>query len=141
MPELPAWVERLIDRLLRSNPAHRLQDADAVLVDYDYTKVVDEIRPNLKSVQHWIVAWQFIFLFIWWGAASSKLNHHFPFVVSTMMSNAPLIQSRAFKRRLWRDYPEDMRPSRLAAAPTSFSIRSAARRRSSTRARPSPGIR
>lgn len=71
---------------------------------------------GLFPVQHWIVAWQFIFLFIWWGAASSKLNHHFPFVVSTMMSNAPLIQSRAFKRRLWRDYPEDMRPSRLAAA-------------------------
>jgi fatty-acyl-CoA synthase len=28
----------------------------AVLVDYEYTKVVDEIRPNLKNVQHWIVA-------------------------------------------------------------------------------------
>ncbi|MBI5949678.1 MAG: long-chain-fatty-acid--CoA ligase [Chloroflexi bacterium] len=28
----------------------------AVLVDYEYTKVVDEIRPNLKAVQHWIVA-------------------------------------------------------------------------------------
>src|SRR3990172_186881 len=27
-----------------------------VLVDYDYTKVVDEIRPNLTSVKHWIVA-------------------------------------------------------------------------------------
>jgi hypothetical protein len=31
------------------------------------------------------------------------------------MSNAPLVP-RAFKRRLWRDYPEDMMPSRLAAA-------------------------
>src|SRR5689334_16553271 len=28
----------------------------AVLVDWEYTKVVDGIRPNLKSVQHWIVA-------------------------------------------------------------------------------------
>ena len=37
-----------------------------------------------------------------------------------MMSNAPLIQSRAIKRRLWRDYPEDMRPSRLAAAIAHF---------------------
>src|SRR5207247_6197268 len=27
-----------------------------VLVDYDYTAVVDEIRPNLKTVEHWIVA-------------------------------------------------------------------------------------
>ena len=28
----------------------------AVLVDYEYTKVVDEIRPRLSTVQHWIVA-------------------------------------------------------------------------------------
>jgi hypothetical protein len=74
---------------------------------------------GLFPVEHWIVAWQFVFLFIWWGAASSKLNSHFPFVVSTMMSNAPLIP-RAVKRRLWRDYPEDMMPSRLAAGIAHF---------------------
>jgi len=28
----------------------------AVLVDYEYTKVIDEIRPHLPGVQHWIVA-------------------------------------------------------------------------------------
>ncbi len=28
----------------------------AVLVDYEYTKVMDEIRPNLPNVVHWIVA-------------------------------------------------------------------------------------
>jgi fatty-acyl-CoA synthase len=28
----------------------------AVLVDWEYTKIVDGIRPNLKTVQHWIVA-------------------------------------------------------------------------------------
>jgi len=27
-----------------------------VLVDYEYTRVVDEIRPRLKTVRHWIVA-------------------------------------------------------------------------------------
>jgi hypothetical protein len=74
---------------------------------------------GLFPVEHWIVAWQFVFLFIWWGAASSKLNSHFPFVVSAMMSNAPLIP-RAFKRRLWRDYPEDMMPSRMAAGIAHF---------------------
>jgi Transmembrane protein of unknown function (DUF3556) len=78
------------------------------------------LAVGLFPVEHWIVAWQFCLLFIWWGAASSKLNHHFPFVVSTMMSNAPLIQSRAFKRRLWRDYPEDMRPSAMAAGIAHF---------------------
>ena len=25
-----------------------------------------------------IVGWQFVFFFIWWGAAASKLNRHFP---------------------------------------------------------------
>jgi hypothetical protein len=67
-----------------------------------------------------VVAWQFIFLFIWWGAASSKLNRHFPFVVSVMISNAPLVGSKALKRKLWRDYPEDMRPSRLSAGLAHF---------------------
>jgi hypothetical protein len=74
---------------------------------------------GLFPVEHWFVAWQFVFLFIWWGAASSKLNSHFPFVVSTMMSNAPLIP-RSIKRRLWRDYPEDMMPSRMAAGIAHF---------------------
>jgi hypothetical protein len=73
------------------------------------------LAVGLFPVDQWIVAWQFVFVFIWWGAASSKLNRHFPFVVSVMISNAPLVGSKALKRRLWRDFPEDMRPSRLAA--------------------------
>jgi len=75
---------------------------------------------GLFPLGQWVVAWQFVFLFIWWGAASSKLNRHFPFVVSTMISNAPLVGPRALKRRLWRDYPEDMRPSRLSAGLAHF---------------------
>jgi hypothetical protein len=78
------------------------------------------LAVGLFPVNQWIVAWQFVFVFIWWGAASSKLNRHFPFVVSVMISNAPLIGSKALKRKLWRDYPEDMRPSRLAAAIAHF---------------------
>ncbi len=78
------------------------------------------LAVGLFSVASWIVAWQFLFLFIWWGAASSKLNKHFPFVVSAMMSNAPLIRSKWFKRRLWRDYPDDMRPSKMSAAIAHF---------------------
>jgi hypothetical protein len=78
------------------------------------------LAVGLFPVGQWIVARQLVFLFIWWGAASSKLNRHFPFVVSTMISNAPLVLSKAFKRKLWRDYPEDMRPSRLAAGLAHF---------------------
>jgi hypothetical protein len=78
------------------------------------------LAVGLFPASQWIVAWQFVFVFIWWGAASSKLNRHFPFVVSTMISNAPLVGSKALKRRLWRDYPEDMRPSRLSAGIAHF---------------------
>jgi hypothetical protein len=60
-----------------------------------------------------VIAAQLVFFCIWWGAASSKLNRHFPFVVTVMISNTPWNRSRAFKRRLYRDHPEDLRPSRL----------------------------
>jgi hypothetical protein len=70
---------------------------------------------SLFPLEEWIVGWQFVFFFIWWGAATSKLNRHFPFVVSVMVSNAPLVRSEKIKRRLWRDYPDDMLPSRSAA--------------------------
>ncbi len=45
-------------RLVASDHEYIINHAGvkAVLVDYEYTKVVDEIRPNLKKVQHWIVA-------------------------------------------------------------------------------------
>jgi len=62
-----------------------------------------------------IVAAQITFVCIWLGAAASKLNHHFPFVIGVMISNTPWNRSRAFKRRLWRNHPTDMRPGPLAA--------------------------
>jgi hypothetical protein len=62
-----------------------------------------------------IVAAQLVLLCIWLGAASSKLNHHFPYVVSVMISNTPWNRSRKAKAKLYEDHPEDLRPSRRAA--------------------------
>lgn len=59
------------------------------------------------------IGFQLVMLALWWGAATSKLNHHFPFVVATMLSNAPLVPGRRLKRLLFRDHPYDLRPSRL----------------------------
>ncbi|MFR9788076.1 DUF3556 domain-containing protein [Streptomyces sp. MB22_4] len=59
------------------------------------------------------IGFQLVMLALWWGAATSKLNHHFPFVVATMLSNAPLVPGRRLKRLLFRDHPHDLRPSRL----------------------------
>jgi hypothetical protein len=57
---------------------------------------------------------QLVMLLLWWGAATSKLNRHFPFVVSIMISNAPLHQSKWLRRKLYRHFPDDLRPGRLA---------------------------
>ena len=53
---------------------------------------------------------------IWMGAGVSKFGHHFTSVVPPMVSNTPWITSTAFKRKLYRDFPNDLRPSRLSWA-------------------------
>src|SRR6201995_3432271 len=61
-----------------------------------------------------IAAFKIIMLGLWWGAATSKLNHHFPYVVAVMMSNNALLRGRAFnwlKRMLYRDPVNDLRPT------------------------------
>ncbi|MCW2685333.1 MAG: conserved rane protein [Mycobacterium sp.] len=61
-----------------------------------------------------IIALKLVMVAVWWGAATSKLNHHFPFVVSVMISNGPLIPGTWIKRKLYRNFPDDMRPSLFA---------------------------
>ena len=60
------------------------------------------------------IAAQLVMVAIWWGAATSKLNRHFPFVVAAMESNSPIWRSKKIKRLFHRDFPEDLRPSRLS---------------------------
>jgi hypothetical protein len=67
-----------------------------------------------------VIAAQLVFFCIWWGAASSKLNRHFPFVVTVMISNTPWNRSRAMKRRLYSRHPDDLLPSKLGAAVAHF---------------------
>ncbi|WP_163757392.1 DUF3556 domain-containing protein [Mycobacterium botniense] len=61
-----------------------------------------------------IVAAKVVFVVIWMGAATSKLNHHFPFVISTMMSNNPLIRAKSLKRAFFEKFPDDLRPGILS---------------------------
>jgi hypothetical protein len=70
----------------------------------------------LFPLHNMIVASQIVFLCIWLGAASSKLNRHFPFVVSVMISNTPWNRSRKAKAQLWVKHPENIRPSSRAGA-------------------------
>jgi hypothetical protein len=80
-----------------------------------------EVYGNLALIflfplTNMVIAAQVVFFCIWWGAASSKLNRHFPFVVTVMISNTPWNRSRAMKRRLYRRHPDDLLPSRLGTA-------------------------
>jgi Transmembrane protein of unknown function (DUF3556) len=69
----------------------------------------------LFPIGNLLVASQIVLVCIWLGAAASKLNRHFPFVVAVMISNTPWNRFPAVKAKLYRDYPEDLRPSRQAA--------------------------
>src|ERR1700759_5044397 len=61
-----------------------------------------------------ILGAKLVCLVIWLGAATSKLNKHFPFVMSTMMSNNPLFRPRFIKRMFFEKFPDDLRPGRLS---------------------------
>jgi hypothetical protein len=75
---------------------------------------------SLFPVEDMIVGWQFVFWFIWLGAASSKFNHHFPYVIAVMTSNTPWNRSQKSKADMYRDWPNDVRPSRNAVRVSRF---------------------
>jgi hypothetical protein len=60
-----------------------------------------------------------VWVAIWFWAATSKLNRHFPTVIAVMLTNSPFVPD-ALQQRLFRGYPDDLRPSRLAAALAHF---------------------
>ena len=64
----------------------------------------------------WIAGAKAVQLALWFWAGFSKLNHHFPTVVCVMTSNGPFTRFPWLRRLMYRDYPHDLRPSRLAAA-------------------------
>jgi hypothetical protein len=61
----------------------------------------------------WLAGSKLVWAAIWMWAATSKLNHHFPSVVAVMQSNSPLTNIGSIRKLLYRDYPNDLRPSRL----------------------------
>ncbi len=68
----------------------------------------------VSTQEQWLAACQVVWCGIWFWAATSKVNDHFPSVIQVMMNNGPFVP-KWFKRRLFVDYPDDLRPSRLAA--------------------------
>jgi hypothetical protein len=61
----------------------------------------------------WVSACKVVWCFIWFWAATSKLNAHFPSVIMVMMNNGPFFP-RWLKKHLFAGFPDDLRPSRFA---------------------------
>lgn len=59
-------------------------------------------------------ALKIVWLAIWWGAATSKLNLHFPGVVDVMISNHAVLRFQGLRRKLYKNYPHDLRSSKLS---------------------------
>jgi len=63
----------------------------------------------------WLTGAMAVQLAIWIWAAISKLNHHFPTVIGVMTSNSPLLRWQSLRRAMYRQFPDDLRPSHLAS--------------------------
>ena len=67
-----------------------------------------------ERVDLWLSGLMVIQLALWFWAGISKLNPHFPSVITVMLSNHPFNRSKSFRKQLYRDYPHDLQPSTLA---------------------------
>jgi uncharacterized membrane protein YkgB len=63
-----------------------------------------------------IIALKLLIVVVWVGAGCSKFGRHFSNVVPPMVSNSPSISFKWIKRAHYRDFPRDIRPSRVADA-------------------------
>ncbi len=63
----------------------------------------------------WIAGTKVVWLSIWFWAAFSKLNRHFSAVIGVMVSNSPVLRWAWLRKRMYRAFPDDLRPSRLAS--------------------------
>lgn len=61
-----------------------------------------------------IIALKLLIVAVWVGAGVSKFGKHFVNVIPVMLSNTPFWPPKWFKRSMYRDFPRDIRPSRLA---------------------------
>lgn len=62
-----------------------------------------------------IIALKLLIVIVWLGAGVSKFGKHFSNVVPPMVSNSPAFPSKWFRRKQYRNFPDDIRPSKLAS--------------------------
>jgi uncharacterized membrane protein YkgB len=62
-----------------------------------------------------IVALKLLIAIVWICAGISKFGHHFSCVVAPMVSNTPWVPGKWIRRKHYRNFPDDLRPSKVAA--------------------------
>ncbi|MFJ9905828.1 DUF3556 domain-containing protein [Streptomyces sp. NPDC101152] len=62
-----------------------------------------------------IIAAKLLIVVVWVGAGVSKFGLHFTNVVAPMVSNSPCVPSKRIKRLHYRDFPRDIRPSKVSS--------------------------
>ncbi|WP_280475768.1 DUF3556 domain-containing protein [Nocardia asiatica] len=62
-----------------------------------------------------IIAAKLLICAVWIGAGVSKFGRHFSNVVPPMVSNSPGVPAKWLKRLHYRDFPRDLRPSKVAS--------------------------
>ena len=60
-----------------------------------------------------IVAAKIFIVVVWMGAGFSKLQRGFPCTVAIMVQNTPWMSSDRFRKATVKDFPNDLRPSRM----------------------------
>jgi Transmembrane protein of unknown function (DUF3556) len=63
-----------------------------------------------------VIAAKIFIVVVWMGAGFSKLQHGFSCTVAIMIQNTPWVVWDRFRKATVRDYPNDLRPSRLTHA-------------------------
>jgi hypothetical protein len=61
-----------------------------------------------------IIALKLLIVTVWFWAGVSKFGMHFTSVIPPMVSNSPSMPLKWLKRKHYRNYPDDLRPSHLA---------------------------
>jgi hypothetical protein len=112
-PDPRAWLVVLVALVLIG-----LRDKAIILAarveHYGATAVVFAFSPNPLAGAMAVQS------ALWFFAGVSKLNHHFPTVVSVMTSNSPTTPFVWLRKLMVRNYPDDLRPSRVATAASHF---------------------
>ena len=73
------------------------------------------VLPVIGDYNDMIIAMKFVIIGSWVCAAVSKFGRHFTQTVGPMVSNTPFWAIRPLKRAMYKNFPEDMRPSKFAS--------------------------